>query len=112
MDGVNVSISKLLPHDEKLKGLTKNMILSGEIDIGTPIVPITLHVRKYNKVQKRMVRTEVRLEGRAYSLQSIMDKSLKEQEQEGMLRKPYPTDYSFALAKSELEGKGKNIDLD
>jgi hypothetical protein len=86
VDGVNVSISKLLPHDDKLKGQTKNMILSGEMDIGTPIVPITLHVRKYNKIQKRMVRTEVRLEGRAYSLQSIMDKSLKEQEQEGMLR--------------------------
>lgn len=106
VEGVKVNIARLFPTAMKLKELTRNQIECGDLDIGTPVVPITLHVRRYEKETKTLVRSSVTLTGRSYSLQKIMDKSLKEQTHEGLLRQPYRADYSIQRAKQELQSKG------
>lgn len=101
-----ISMKNFLPNDQELKEVTKEKIISGDIDIGSPIVPISLRTRSIGKDGQLTVHDTV-LHGRKFSLQSIMDRSLKEQEELGLLRVTYPEDHDLAVALQELQEKGK-----
>lgn len=105
-DGVTISLADMLPTDQALKGVTREKIASGEWDIGTPIVPITLYLKKLNK-EGDIERSSVTIHGRAFSLQKIMDSSLQDAENLGLLRKTYPVTYDIQKALKELEAVGE-----
>lgn len=105
IDGIEVDLTSLFPTDEALKADTRERIASGEWDIGSPIVPITVQCKRLNSRGKIETRT-MTMYGRAYTLQKIMDRTLVTHTQKGFMRKPYPADYNIVDAKQELKKKG------
>ena len=104
VEGVEVDLTALFPTDQALKTLTREKIAAGIIDIGQPVVPITL---RYKKITNGKIETvTVTMYGRAYPLQTIMDKTLRDHSKEGFLRPPFPPDYDINVALTELAAKG------
>ena len=105
IEGIEIDLSAIFPTDQALKSLTREKISAGIIDIGQPIVPVTL---SYKRILKGKIETVVvTMYGRAYPLQTIMDKTLRDHSKEGFLRRPFPDDYNISTALSELAAKGK-----
>ena len=104
--GIQVDLTMIFPTDDALKGDTRSKIAAGVWDIGTPIVPITLHTKRINRhgIVETVSQT---LSGRAYSLQKIMDATLVAHDEAGFLRQPFPADYSLSTALKELAGLGE-----
>lgn len=103
IDGIKLCISELFPTDQK--SITKASILRGDFDIGFPIVPITLRHRMIGKNGESATK-DVVMCGRAFSLQTIMDRTLVEQEQAGTLRQPYRKEADIDEALRDLRTKG------
>ena len=108
IDGNEVSLSDFFPTLDALSQDTKDKIASGEWDIGTPIVPVSVKVKVINDKGDIATRTN-ELYGRAYSLQQIMDKTLHNLEEYGLLRSLYPSNSNLTEVKQELKHKGRNI---
>ena len=89
LDGVNFTISNTLPNAYQLKHEIIEKLVRGDLDSGTPIVPITLDVIKINK-GGNLVRGKLTTRGRTYSLQKIMDRLLHIHEKAGYLCDPFP----------------------
>jgi hypothetical protein len=106
MDGIKFSISNALPNAYQLKKETIDRIASGELDIGNPLVPITLDCIRIGK-DGNLVTHKITTRGRAYNLQAIMDRLLLSHEKAGYLRDPFPLDGDINTIKKDLESKGK-----
>ena len=92
MEGAKVALAQVLPNDQQLKA-AKKRIADGTIDMGTPIVPITLTQRHIGTNGSTCTR-QIVMRGRTFSLQG-MDRTLREQEQAGFLRPPFPQEYDI-----------------
>ena len=89
LDGVKFTISNTLPNAYQLKHEIIEQLVRGDLDSGTPIVPITLDVIKINK-GGNLVKGKLTTRGRTYSLQKIMDRLLHIHEKAGNLCDPFP----------------------
>lgn len=105
VNGLEVPLNKMFPNDQQLKDVTKRQIANGEIDIGSPIVPITLRYRSIG-LDGIGVTKDAIMCGRAFSLQRVMDRSILDQEEAELLRAPYADNYNVNDALEELYGKG------
>ena len=75
LDGAKFPLTALYPTRDQLKQETRDKISREELDIGVPIVPITVECLKIGEggeLEKHSITTE----GRAYSMQKILDKLL------------------------------------
>lgn len=106
VDGVSFTISDMYPTDQRIKQLTQDRISSGELDIGRPIVPITLECLRIG-MNGDLQPYSIETQGRAYKLQNILDKLLLEHEGKGYLRKLYAETADITTVKKELESKGE-----
>ena len=106
ISGQSVTISNLFPSNQKLTARLKAQIRDGDIDIGKNVVPVTF---KYKVVDSegKLIMKEVTMNGRSFDLQSILQRSIQHHEKLGLLRKPYPEDYSLDQATTELRNLGK-----
>lgn len=103
--GLKVDLSLIYPTQDALKEITRSKIALGIWDIGTPIVPITLQYKKINN--HGIIHTStMTLSGRTFSLQKIMDRTLREHEKAGILRKCYPLTEDITTARADLATKG------
>ena len=106
IDGTIINLPDVFPTLEDLTNDTKQKIDSGEWDVGTPIVPIQLRVKKVNSNGKVETLTTT-LYGRAFTLQQIMDMTLKRIDAAGLLRPLYPHDSDINKVLKDLTQKGK-----
>ena len=109
MRGLKIDLSKIFPTDQALKDVTRQKIAAGVWSVGTPICPITL---QYKRVENGQIATrDLTIYGRTFSLQYVMDRTLRWHEERGLLRPPFTDDYDVKQALSELEQKGQSIYL-
>ena len=109
MRGLKIDLSKIFPTDQALKDVTRQKIAAGVWSVGTPICPITL---QYKRVENGQIATrDLTIHGRTFSLQYVMDRTLRWHEERGLLRPPFTDDYDVKRALSELEQKGQSIYL-
>ena len=108
IEGHEINLSDFFPTLDALNQDTKDRIASGEWDIGTPIVPVTVRVKTINDKGEVETKTN-QLYGRAYSLQQIMDKTLQNLEELSLLRPLYSPDSNIEEVKLELKRIGKLV---
>ena len=108
LDGVEFTIANALPNAYQLKQETIDRIARGELDIGKPLVPITLDIVKIGN-DGELKTEKLTTRGRAYSLQKVMDKLLLTQERAGYLRSAFPEDGDINVIRKELESKGEGF---
>ena len=105
IEGAILNLPDVFPTLDILTSDTKEKIKSGEGDIGTPIVLIELRVKKVN-AQGKVETVTTQLYGRAFSLQQIMDRTLKKVDAAGLLRPLYPEDSDITQVLEDLSKKG------
>ena len=106
LDGVKFSITALYPTKDQIAQQTRDKIARGELDIGVPIVPITLECLKINEKGELELQS-ITTHGRAFGLQRILDKLLRQHEEFGLHRQPYEENGDINAIKYQLRERGK-----
>ena len=79
LDGFEFTIADALPNAFQLKQETIDRLARGELDIGKPLVPITLDIDKIGN-DGELKTEKLTIRGRAYSLQKVIYTLLLTQE--------------------------------